>query len=511
MLTRAGWTVTALAVLAIVSGRLVGSVELFVVGSVAAMVVAVAGIHVVTTRTNLSATRTVQPSRVYAGDMAVVELSITNHGHRRSPPAVVIDSVDQQRQARVRVAPLSSQQRTSGRYQLATDRRGRLRLGPLRVQYSDPLGLARIDVDIGTTDHLLVFPAIEDLVAPPMDAHGTPDTGTPQRQRWTDGDEFHALRGYATGDDLRRVHWPTSARVDELMIRQHDQRSQARTTVVLDTRSGSHTPESFEQCVSAAASVMVAAARRGDWVSLATTVATSSAPASTGTPRRHATTGTGTGTGAGKGAGAGPGPGSSSTSRATPGDIDNLLDQLTDIHPSSRPEPGGGAPHRAGNSVTVDVSGVVVVVTTTTGAADIHHLLHTHAATRHPNGVLVLFAGPGDDGRNQQRHRADNISTPPLRDAFDFLDASGTSGTPDASGASPAPGADIAPGTSMTWPIVAVTDTGELAKVWTAWATSRRPYASSALLAASPSSAASRSRATPNPPAEPNAMPRGQR
>ncbi len=508
MLTRAGWTVTALAVLAIVSGRLVGSVELFVVGSVAAMVVAVAGIHVVTTRTNLSATRTVQPSRVYAGDMAVVELSLTNHGHRRSPTAVVIDSVDQQRQARVRVAPLSSQQRTSGRYQLATDRRGRLRLGPLRVQYSDPLGLARIDVDIGTTDHLLVFPAIEDLVAPPMDAHGTPDTGTPQRQRWTDGDDFHALRGYATGDDLRRVHWPTSARVDELMIRQHDQRSQARTTVVLDTRSGSHTPESFEQCVSAAASVMVAAARRGDWVTLATTEATSSAPASTGSSHRHATAGTGVGAGAGTGAGGG------STSRATPGDIVNLLDQLTDIHPSSRPEPGGGAPHHAGDSVTVDVSGVVVVVTTTTGAADIHHLLHTHAATRHPNGVLVLFAGPGNDGRNQQRHRADNISTPPLRDAFDVLDASGTSGTsgtPDASGASPAPGADTVPGTSMTWPIVAVADAGELATVWTTWATSRRPYSSSALLAASQSSAGSPSRARPNPPAEPNAMPRGQR
>jgi len=488
VLTRAGWTVTALAVLAIVSGRLVGSVELFVVGSVAAMVVAVAGIHVVTTRTNLNATRTVQPSRVHAGDVAVVELSIANHGHRRSPTAVVIDSVDQQRQARVRVAPLSSQQRTSGRYQLATDRRGRLRLGPLRVQYSDPLGLARIDVDIGTTDHLLVFPAIEDLVAPPMDAQGTPDTGTPQRQRWTDGDEFHALRGYATGDDLRRVHWPTSARVDELMIRQHDQHSQARTTVVLDTRSGSHTPESFEQCVSAAASVMVAAARRGDWVTLATTVATSSTPASAGTPRRHATTGTGTGTGGG------------STSQATPGDIVNLLDQLTDIHPSSHPHPGGGAPHHAGNSVTVDVSGVVVVVTTTTGAADIHHLLRTNTATRHPNGVLLLFAGPGDNG-----------STPALRDAFDVLDASGASGMPDASGVLPTQGTATVAVTSMTWPIVAVANAGELAKVWTTWATSRRPYASSALLAASHSSAASRSRAIPNPPAEPNAMPRDQR
>jgi uncharacterized protein (DUF58 family) len=69
------------------------------------------------------------------------------------------------------------------------------------------------------------------------------------------GDEFVTLREYQVGDDLRRVHWRSTARTGELMIRQDEARWRSRAAVVLDVTSGAHDAESFEVAVEAAASV----------------------------------------------------------------------------------------------------------------------------------------------------------------------------------------------------------------------------------------------------------------
>jgi uncharacterized protein (DUF58 family) len=363
VLTRAGWTVTALAVLAIASGRLIGSVELYIVGTVAAMVVAMAAISVLATHCQLVATRTIRPLQVHAGDVIVVELSVTNIGTRRSPAVVVIDSVGQRRQARIHVAPLGASRSISGRYQLATDWRGRLDIGPLQIQRGDPFGLTRVNAGGGDTDHLVVFPPVDHLPAPPTATPDDPDTGAVHHRKWAGGDEFHALRGYATGDDLRRVHWPTSARVDELMVRQSEDRRQTRTTVVLDTRAAVHTNDSFERSVSAAASILMAAHRRGDLVSLATTAMS-------------------------------PPPGGLDPTGSPAGHLLNLLEQLAMIEPGHTVDPAGAGGDRSGFGVTIDTSGIVVVVTTITGTADIKGLVTTGAVTRRASGVLVVFPGP---------------------------------------------------------------------------------------------------------------------
>src|SRR5438046_425881 len=59
------------------------------------------------------------------------------------------------------------------------------------------------------------------------------------------GEDFYALRAYEMGDDLRRVHWPSTARVDELMIRQNEMPWQGRATVLLDTRAQAHEGDSL--------------------------------------------------------------------------------------------------------------------------------------------------------------------------------------------------------------------------------------------------------------------------
>ena len=83
----------------------------------------------------------------------------------------------------------------------------------------------------------------------PARRRANPNVARPQ------GDDFYALRDYVVGDDLRRVHWPSTARHDELMVRQDEMPWQGRATVLLDVRRAAHTAASLELAVSAAASV----------------------------------------------------------------------------------------------------------------------------------------------------------------------------------------------------------------------------------------------------------------
>jgi uncharacterized protein (DUF58 family) len=81
------------------------------------------------------------------------------------------------------------------------------------------------------------------------------------------GDDDAATREYRNGDDLRKVHWRSTARVGKLMVRREERPWQARTTLLLDTRNDAHRGEgpgsSFEWAVSAIASIGVHAAHRG--------------------------------------------------------------------------------------------------------------------------------------------------------------------------------------------------------------------------------------------------------
>jgi uncharacterized protein (DUF58 family) len=85
------------------------------------------------------------------------------------------------------------------------------------------------------------------------------------------GDEFYGLREYRTGDDLRRVHWASTARTDQLMIRQPENLLQGRLTVAVDLRSAVHDPETLEAVLSATASVVMAGIRARIHVRVVTT------------------------------------------------------------------------------------------------------------------------------------------------------------------------------------------------------------------------------------------------
>lgn len=277
MITRRGWWVGILAVLLMTAGRLFGLPELYAVAVAAGALLAGALVYVRRAAWRVDAQRQLRPARVHAGGNARVELSLRNLAAHRSPVLAVRDPFDGGRRwARFHVAPMAPGEMSRAAYRLPTDRRGLFPLGPLEVSVADPFGLAIRAVEAAPSTVLTVYPRLDDVRSLPF-ARGADLSAAAGRAALSpSGDEFFALREYRTGDDLRRVHWPSTARSDELMIRQDEFPWQGRVCVVLDLRAAVHSAESLEVVVSAAASVVHAGWRDRRQVRLVATDGTDS-------------------------------------------------------------------------------------------------------------------------------------------------------------------------------------------------------------------------------------------
>jgi uncharacterized protein (DUF58 family) len=272
MLTTSGWSVAIGSLALIIAGRLLGIFELFLVGAGGVALVVAALVRVATVRLRVEVTRELQPPRVHAGTPSRVELRVHNRSGFRTPVLTLRDPVGRGRTARVVLAPLAKDETVRAAYRLPTERRGLLKVGPMQVEISDPFGLASITSEGAEMNELTVWPAVDDVLPLPHTTGDDPLAGADHPNSLSaQGDDFYALRPYVLGDDLRRVHWKSTARSDELLVRQDEMPWQGRATVVLDSRRGSHSEESFERAVSAAASVILACARRRFLVRLVTT------------------------------------------------------------------------------------------------------------------------------------------------------------------------------------------------------------------------------------------------
>ncbi|HUQ64147.1 MAG TPA: DUF58 domain-containing protein [Acidimicrobiales bacterium] len=271
MLTRRGFGAVVGVVALAVAGRLLGVLELFVLAAGLGGLLVAGFIATFARRAKLGASRHVEPARVHVGDESRIDLVVENRGRIRSPVVTIRDSFDDgARQARFLLSPIVAGGRDHATYRLPADRRGRFDLGPLEAQRADPFGLVYRTTAIAPATQLTVYPAIEAVLQMAPARGHRPATSQPATTG-PSGEDFATLRAYEVGDDLRQVHWPSTARLGELMIRQLDHPLEGHATVLLDLRSGSHTEASLERAVSAAASVLVACSRAGSLVRLTTT------------------------------------------------------------------------------------------------------------------------------------------------------------------------------------------------------------------------------------------------
>lgn len=277
MLTKQGWLVAVGALALVVGGRALGLPELYALAGVSLALLAVCLLVVHLSQLDLEVGRTVHPARVHVGTPARVELHLRNRRGVRTPVLRLRDPVSGTRGADLLVAPLPPAETTVAAYRLPTARRGLLHVGPLSVVVGDPFGLVQVSTVAAPRTDVVVYPEVHRLHPLPYTTGHDPQAGVRRpNSLGRTGEEFYALRPYVVGDELRRVHWPSTARHGDLMVRHNELPWQGRTTVLVDVRRSANPGDALEVGVSAAASVIAAAALRHDLVRLVTTDGTDS-------------------------------------------------------------------------------------------------------------------------------------------------------------------------------------------------------------------------------------------
>ncbi len=209
----------------------------------------------------LTSRREIVPARIQAGQSAQVSIHLENPGRVPTGFMLLEDNVPYVLGSRARYVldQLRPRWHRTMTYGVRSEVRGRYLIGPLTVRISDPFGFVELGRSFTTRSALVVTPAVAKLPPLPLtgDWSGTGDNRP--RAFAAAGTEDVTVREYRLGDDLRRIHWRSSARADELMVRREEQPHQSRATLLLDTRTVAHRgagpASSFEYAVSAAASI----------------------------------------------------------------------------------------------------------------------------------------------------------------------------------------------------------------------------------------------------------------
>ena len=217
---------------------------------------------------NVSLTRRV-PRRAMVGEFVAVEIEVTN-GKRvmASHLLEVRDRVSggklskgtRDEEGTVTYLRIPAHDSRTGRYQLRFAERGRYQLGPMRVSSRFPLGIGeRGQIDSQTTQ-LIVHPQVGTLL-PAWQRQQKELSEASHRARFRMGlfdDEFHRIREFRSGDNPRSIHWKSTAKRGQLMVREYQQNRHADSLVVLDLpKSGTWDSEAIEMAVSLAATICV--------------------------------------------------------------------------------------------------------------------------------------------------------------------------------------------------------------------------------------------------------------
>lgn len=141
------------------------------------------------------------------------------------------------------------------------EKRGYYRLGPVGLCSSFPLGLteARVTRNDGIQS-LVIYPDVFPILTLPL--RGAPSQihrGGYLLPEGAGAAEFSGLREYRRGDNPRHIHWPTTARLNELMVREYEPLASACMCILLDQQVGSNVglgkQSTFEYGVRIAASI----------------------------------------------------------------------------------------------------------------------------------------------------------------------------------------------------------------------------------------------------------------
>lgn len=271
MPTRRGWSLLGAGAALVGCWYVLGDPELLVVASFMLVAVLAALVYVHLAPTSLVVGRQLPGGSVHSGETTSITLVAKAPG-RTVRNLRLSDDVHGLGRATFDVARVASGEHVTATYRVNCRPRGIYRVGPSTGAVTDPLGLASIGIRKGPVDRLVVYPYVEDLKFPLIRGTRAPVDARRPEHVHRGGEDFDTLREYQQGDDLRRIHWPSTAKADQLMIRQLDAPWQSRAMILLDTRSTSYeSADAFETAVSGTASILTYLVSTGHATDLWTT------------------------------------------------------------------------------------------------------------------------------------------------------------------------------------------------------------------------------------------------
>ncbi|MFG3049770.1 DUF58 domain-containing protein [Kitasatospora sp. NPDC048239] len=268
-LTTRGRSFLAAGVTAVICAYLLNQDALLRVGVLLSALPLAAALLLANTRYRVASGRRLSPRRAVAGQEARVHLRVDNVSRVPTGLLLLEDKVPyvlgpRPRFVLDRVEPHGNREVS---YRVRSDLRGRYPLGPLQLRLSDPFGMCEVNRSFAASDVLTVVPQVQALPQVRLSGEWAGQGDSHTRSLALAGDDDVILREYRPGDDLRRVHWKSTAKYGELMVRREEQPQRARATVLLDTREAGHRgsgpASSFEWAVGCAASVAVHLLERG--------------------------------------------------------------------------------------------------------------------------------------------------------------------------------------------------------------------------------------------------------
>jgi len=260
-LTTRGRSFVAAGGAAMVCGLAIPEPDLVRVGALLAVLPLVSTLTARRSRYRLSCTRRLDPPRIPAGQPATVTARVENVSRLRTGVLLAEDITPYTLGSRPRFVldEIEAGGHRELSYQIRSDVRGKFTIGPLRVRVADAFGLVEISRSFSATSTLVVTPRIFPLPRATAQSSWLGEGDGGMRTISAIGEDDAAPRQYQDGDGLHRVHWRSTARYGELMVRREEHQWRNSASVFLDTRRSAHTgsgpTSTFEFAVSAAASI----------------------------------------------------------------------------------------------------------------------------------------------------------------------------------------------------------------------------------------------------------------
>jgi len=154
--------------------------------------------------------------------------------------------------------------------------RGLYRLGPIELQSYDPFGLIYVTRNIDIDKEVIVYPrALPMPDALLTGAGGRQESAVRPSGRAGESAEFHSIRPYTEGDDLRRVHWKASAHSGNMVVKEYEYRNAGAVQVILDLQQSAHAGVGYhstlENAITLSSSILTHVVGMGNQMGMFTT------------------------------------------------------------------------------------------------------------------------------------------------------------------------------------------------------------------------------------------------